>query len=88
MLGISFDQKDMADKLKAFTQQNGMPWRQVYEGKYWNTTVGEEYDVAAIPFTLLIDGDTGRILADEHSLRGSGLSDFIGQQLAAKKSGK
>src|SRR6185369_5072374 len=85
ILGISFDQENMAQKLKDFTEKNGMPWRQVYEGKYWNTTIGEQFDVSAIPFTLLVDGDTGEILADAKTMRGPGLSDLIEKQLAKKK---
>jgi len=84
ILGISFDQENMAEKLKTFTHENGMPWRQIYEGKYWNTTLGEQYDVTGIPFVLLVDGDTGEILATEENLRGPGLSEFIGKALAKK----
>ena len=86
VLGISFDDKDMADKLKEFTAKNEMPWKQLYEGKYWNTEVGQMYDVSSIPFTLLIDGDTGKILGDSRNLRGPGIVDFVGEQL--KKKGK
>ena len=81
ILGISFDQANMAEKLKAFTEANGMPWKQLYEGKYWATEVGKQYDVSGIPFTLLIDGDTGKILGDSRNLRGPGIVDFVGQQL-------
>lgn len=88
VLGISFDQANMAEKLKQFTDANGMPWRQIYEGKYWDTSIGKDYDVAGIPFTLLIDGDTGKILGDESNLRGPGIVDFIGKQLELKKAKK
>lgn len=84
ILGISFDQANMEEKLKTFTKDNGMPWRQIYEGKYWNTTLGEQYDVTGIPFVLLVDGDTGEIIATEENLRGPGLSEFIGKALAKK----
>ena len=88
ILGISFDEKDFADKLKAFTAEKGMPWRHVYEGKGWGTETGAQYDVSSIPFVLLIDGDTGKIVATVKDLRGPGLSDFIGKKLAEKKAGK
>lgn len=86
VLGISFDDKDSAAKLAAFTKDNGMPWPQLYEGKVWNTTLGELYDVGGIPFVLLVDGDTGEILATARELRGPGLSDFIGAALTKKNS--
>ena len=85
ILGVSFDRADMAEKLKAFTEKNRMPWRQVYEGKYWSTAVGEDYDVSSIPFTVLVDGDTGKILATGEEMRGPGLKDFIAKKLAEKK---
>jgi len=53
--------------------------------KGWDTTLGEQYDVGGIPFVLLVDGDTGEILATEKDLRGPGLSEFVGKKLAKKK---
>lgn len=89
ILGVSFDDADYtAPKLQAFLKENGMPWRQVYEGKGWETETGASYDVSAIPFTLLIDGDTGKIIADESDLRGPGLKEFIAKKLAEKKAGQ
>lgn len=87
VLGISFDREDMTEKLKTFTQEKGMKWRHIYEGKMWNTKLGEMYDVSGIPFVLLVDGDTGEILGTSKELRGPGLTEFIGKQLAKKKAG-
>ncbi len=86
ILGVTFDQANMADKVKKFTQENGMPWRQIYEGKFWDTNIGGMFDVNAIPFTLLVDGDTGEILATGDTMRGPGLSALIEKKLAAKRS--
>ena len=86
ILGISFDRENMADKVAAFTKERGMPWAQVYEGKYWETTLGELYDVSGIPFVLLVDGDTGEILGTAKELRGAGLAEFVGKALAKKSS--
>jgi thiol-disulfide isomerase/thioredoxin len=84
ILGISFDDKEMADKVTDFTKKRELPWQQIYEGKLWNTTLGEQYDVGSIPFVLLVDGDTHEILATARDLRGPGLSDFIGKALEKK----
>jgi thiol-disulfide isomerase/thioredoxin len=84
VLGISFDDEDMAEKVTEFTKKQEMPWQQIYEGKLWDTTLGEQYDIGSIPFVLLVDGDTGEILATETQLHGPGLSDFIGKALANK----
>ena len=75
----------MAEKIKEFTTEKEMPWAQIYEGKLWDTTLGEMYDVSGIPFVLLIDGDTGEILATARELRGPKLSEFIGKKLEERK---
>lgn len=84
ILGISFDRADMEDKILAFLEKNEQPWAQIYEGKMWDTTLGNMHDVSGIPFVLLVDGDSGEILATARQLRGPGLSDFIKGQLEKK----
>lgn len=84
ILGISFDRADMEEKILAFLEKNEQPWPQIYEGKMWETTLGNQHDVSGIPFVLLVDGDSGEILATARQLRGSGLSDFIKGQLEKK----
>ncbi len=85
ILGISFDRADMEEKIKAFLEEKELPWSQIYDGKYWDATLGLMHDVSGIPFVLLVDGDTHQILATAKELRGKGLSDFIGEQLKKKK---
>lgn len=85
ILGISFDQEKKEDLVKKFVSENNMSWRHVYEGKFWDTTIGKQFDVNAIPMVLLVDGDTGKILGDARNLRGPGIVDFIGKKLAEKK---
>jgi len=87
ILGVSFDQEGMEEKVKGFLADRKISWNQIYEGKGWNTELGTMHDVSGIPFVLLVDGDTGEILADASSLRGPGLSEFVGKMLA-QKSGK
>ncbi len=85
ILGISFDRANMEDKIKEFLEEKELPWSQIYDGKYWDATLGQMHDVSGIPFVLLVDGDTHQILATAKELRGKGLSDFIGEQLKKKK---
>jgi thiol-disulfide isomerase/thioredoxin len=88
IVGISFDREGMEEKLKTFTAEKEMPWVQIYEGKMWDTTLGEKYDVSGIPFVLLVDGDTGEILATAKDLRGPGLSEYVGKRLEKKEAAK
>jgi thiol-disulfide isomerase/thioredoxin len=87
ILGISFDFAEMDEKLKEFLHERELPWPQIYDGKGWQTELGARHDVSGIPFVLLVDGDSGEILGTSRQLRGAGLSTYIGEQLAKKKSG-
>ena len=84
ILGVSFDREDMEEKVTEFLTEKEIPWPQIYEGKGWETSLGIMHDVSGIPFVLLVDGDTGEILATASELRGPGLSEFIGKQLELK----
>ena len=84
ILGVSFDRADMEERILAFLKTNEQPWSQIYEGKMWDTTLGTMHDVSGIPFVLLVDGDSGEILATAQQLRGPGLSEFIKHQLEKK----
>jgi thiol-disulfide isomerase/thioredoxin len=84
ILGISFDRADMTEEIEAFLVKNEQAWPQIYEGKSWETTLGIMHDVSGIPFVLLVDGDSGKILANARQLRGPGLSDFVRGQLEKK----
>lgn len=77
ILGISFDREGDGDKLAKFTKDNKMDWKQVFEGKFWDTTIGRQYGVEGIPFALLVDGDTGKILATSNMLRGEALDKTL-----------
>jgi hypothetical protein len=74
----------MTEKIEAFLEEKELPWPQIYEGKMWDTTLGYMHDVSGIPFVLLVDGDSGEILATARQLRGPGLSDVIRGELEKK----
>lgn len=85
ILGISLDQKDMAQKVQAFLKDKNMPWAQVYDGKYWEADIAKLYDVHAIPAAFLVDGNTGKIVASGNDLRGEKLDGTLAKALAAQK---
>ncbi len=68
VIGISLDRDEAA--LKAYLEKNAITWPQIFDGKFWDSKLANQYGVTAIPFTLLIDGD-GRIVAK--NLRGEAL---------------
>ena len=62
-----------------------MPWPQIYDGKFWGAEIAQLYGVESIPRALLVDGDTGQILAAGESLRGLDLAGAIEKALEKKK---
>jgi len=84
VLGISLDQPNAADKVKSVTAEKGMTWPQVYDGKFWQAEVAQLYGIESIPAPFLVDGDTGKVLAVEASLRGESLAPTIRAALEAK----
>ena len=77
IVGISLDDEKSA--LEEFLAENpGMKWRQVFDGKGWESAVGQLYGVEAIPFTLLLDGE-GKVVARD--LRGEQLEAEIAKLL-------
>jgi peroxiredoxin len=85
VLGISLDQANAGAKLASFAQENGMPWPQIYDGKYWKAELAQKYGIHSIPRPILVDGDTGIILAGGDAARGSHLAPAIEKALAAKQ---
>jgi thiol-disulfide isomerase/thioredoxin len=84
ILGVSFDRTNATARLASFTRDHHMPWPQIYEGKYWQTTIGQLYSIDSIPHAFLVDGNTGQILAEGEDLRGEKLEPAIAKALRSK----
>jgi thiol-disulfide isomerase/thioredoxin/outer membrane lipoprotein-sorting protein len=81
VVGISLDQANDKPKLESFIHEKGMAWRQIYDGKFWESANAVKYGVRAIPFTLLI-GRAGKIVAV--GARGEALAPAIEAALNQK----
>jgi len=68
ILGVSHDRPGEREMLVNYTK--GMPWQQIYEGKgdAWEG-LPKFLGVRGIPYWLLVDGDTGEILATSEDMR-------------------
>ena len=62
-----------------------MPWRQIYDGQFWQAQVAKLYEIESIPRAFLVDGDTGMIVAADERLRGDALADTVKSSLAKKQ---
>ncbi len=76
VIGISLDnaERDGEAKLKEYIEKNKMPWRQYYDGKFWQTELATKYGVRSIPHTILLDKE-GKVLAI--GLRGEKLGNVL-----------
>jgi len=83
ILGISLDKAESKGKLAGFTKAKGMPWPQVFDGRFWDAEVSKLYGIRAVPYMILIDGDTGLVLAND--IAGGDLAKIVDQALARKK---
>jgi thiol-disulfide isomerase/thioredoxin len=85
ILGVSLDQADSLERVNSFTKANKMPWRQIYDGKYWRARIAQFYKIDSIPRSFLVDGDSGEILATGDILRGEALDHTLARAIAARK---
>jgi thiol-disulfide isomerase/thioredoxin len=82
IIGISLDQGNASgEQVQRFARARGMKWEQVFEAA---AQIAGQYRVVAIPATFLVDGDSGRLLADSETLYGPELSATIEKYVAAK----
>ena len=62
VVGITLDNKNAKKKVQEFIASRKMPWREIYDGKYWSAANATAYGLHGIPFSLLIGRD-GKVAA-------------------------
>jgi peroxiredoxin len=85
IVGVSLDQTNQAAVLKRFVTEHGMAWPEIYDGGYWNSAVAVQYGVHAIPCPVLVDGNTGKVLAVGADATGKDLMRALETALGGKK---
>ena len=88
VLSVSLDRPRQGPELLQFVKANNMTWPQIYDGRYWQAAVALLYGVQAIPCPVLVDGDTGTVIASGRGALGQHLIDHIETVLAAKAKAK
>jgi thiol-disulfide isomerase/thioredoxin len=74
ILGVSLDTTDSGAALAALSAKEGMNWPQVHDGKGWQSDLARLYGIQSIPFRVLVDGTTGKIVVSGDLRRGELLS--------------
>lgn len=77
IIGVSLD-KDR-EALVNYTQANGMPWPQYFDGQEWENLLAQKYAIASIPMNYLLNRN-GVIVAK--NLRGERLGNAVAAALA------
>ena len=83
-VSVSLDEPRNGPALLQFIQDHNMTWPQIYDGRYWKAAVALEYGIQSIPCPILVDGDTGKIIALSDDVRGEGLPLAVEKALQAK----
>ncbi|GAA5135432.1 hypothetical protein GCM10023213_08700 [Prosthecobacter algae] len=83
ILSVSLDTEKSLDNLPAILTKHRMVWPQVCDAAEFDSALVKLYGVRGIPATVLIDGDTGKIIATD--LRGATLETKIAEALAKRK---
>ena len=84
VLGITLDNENALEKIADVTKQQKMTWQQVYDGQGWKAEIAQLYVINSIPAALLVDGDTGEILAVSGQLRDNRLRGTLEKALEHK----
>jgi peroxiredoxin len=79
ILGVSLD-RDRSAWIKAI-KDDGLPWLHISDLKFWECEAARDYNVQAIPYTVLVDKD-GKIIAKE--LRGEELEKKLEEVIHQK----
>lgn len=85
ILGVSLDKANKKQVVEQFITEAQMPWQQIYDGGYWKAEIAVLYDVTSIPHAILVDGNTGKIVAMGDELRGTGLEKSLVSAFHSKK---
>lgn len=83
-VSVSLDEPQNGPALLQFIRENQMTWPQIYDGRYWKAAVAVEYGIKAIPCPVLVDGDTGVIIAQGADAVGEELPLLVEKNLTAK----
>ena len=82
IVGVSLDQANQERLLNQAIREAGMTWAQIYDGGYLKAEIARLYGVNSLPFSILVDGDTGKIVAMDQELQMGRLAGIVEQALA------
>ncbi len=88
VLSVSLDRPQQGPMLLEFIKNNNMTWPQIYDGHGSKGTVPMEYGIHAIPCPVLVNGDTGTIIATDRDALGQRLTRALDTAVMTKAKAK
>jgi thiol-disulfide isomerase/thioredoxin len=85
VIGITLDNDGAEQKIKDAEARLKMNWPQIYQGGGWKTPLAKKYGINSIPKAYLVDGSTGKIIAEGNALRGDKLDPAVKAALESVK---
>lgn len=81
VVGVSSDANRSipADKVAEFVKEQNMPWEQIYDNQ-----ISSKNGATSLPWSFLVDGDTGNVIAERNDIRRDNLAKVIVSALAEK----
>ncbi len=55
IIGVSLDRAGAEEQIRTVMREQGMTWRQVYDGRFWQAEVAVLNNIHSIPATFLLD---------------------------------
>jgi len=77
ILGISLDGPKTKKDISRVRAKKGMKWNQICDYRVWETRFVKLYGVDVIPHEFLVNGNTGRVIAEGDTLYGEGLDAAV-----------
>ena len=85
MVGVSLDHENASALVADYTHRVGMPWPEIYDGKWLQSDLAVLYYVQHTPTPILVDGSTGQVVAIGADLRGDRLQPTLAAALKRRK---
>lgn len=77
IVSVSLDKANQTQSLKDFVKENEITWDQIYDGKGFSSRLAKSYGVKATPFSILVNGETGKVVGMGDSVRGGNLEPTL-----------
>ena len=84
VVGVDLDEAGALAGADALGRSRGIVWTEVADGKGWANPIVGRLGVEEIPKLLLVDGDTGRIVATEAEMTAGGIEATLASAVRAK----